>query len=181
MGALPSVPRGAAIFSTEDSLPIRWWLQERRDEITFWSRAKRVALRCHAVALKKKTKKHRSRSKSGVALCHGVPPFRSLLAPFNRSFLLNRTETLATRAMADRESSVALCHGVAFKKKGERSVADRESSIALCHGMALKKKGSVEDRESGVALCHGVALKKKGSVEDRESGVALCHLSLIHI
>ena len=61
------------------------------------------------------------------------------------------------------------------KKKGERSVADRESSIALCHGMALKKKGSVEDRESGVALCHGVALKKKGSVEDRESGVALCH------
>ena len=45
------------------------------------------------------------------------------------------------------------------KKKG--SVEDRESSIALCHGMALKEKGSVEDRESGVALCHGVALKKK--------------------
>ena len=172
MGALPSVPRGAAIFSTEDSLPIRWWLQERRDEITFWSRAKRVALRCHAVALKKKTKKHRSRSKSGVALCHGVPPSLSLLAPFPHSLLLNCT---------DRESSVTLCHGVALKKKrdrgpreprrsvprggvkkkGERSVEDRESSIALCHGMALKEKGSVEDRESGVALCHGVALKKK--------------------
>ena len=45
------------------------------------------------------------------------------------------------------------------KKKG--SVEDRESSIALCHGMALKEKGSVEDRESGVALCHKVALKKK--------------------
>ena len=26
------------------------------------------------------------------------------------------------------------------KKKRERSVADRESSIALCHGVALKKK-----------------------------------------
>ena len=65
------------------------------------------------------------------------------------------------------------------KKKGERSVADRESSIALCHGMALKKKGSVEDLESGVALCHKVALKKKGererSVADRESSIAQCH------
>ena len=129
MGALPSVPRGAAIFSTEDSLPIRWWLQERRDEITFWSRAKRVALRCHAVALKK-TKKHRSRSKSGVALYHGVPPSRSLLAPFPHSLLLNRTETLATRAKADRESSVTLCHGVVFKKKKDRSRTER--AVSLC-------------------------------------------------
>ena len=53
---------------------------------------------------------------------------------------------------------------MALKKKGERSVADRESSIALCHGVALKKKGSVEDRESGVALCHGVASKKKREI-----------------
>ena len=75
-----------------------------------------MALLCHAVALGKK-KKHRSWSKSGVAPRHGVPPSRSLLAPFPRSLLLNRTETLATRAMADRESSVALCHGVALKKK----------------------------------------------------------------
>ena len=52
------------------------------------------------------------------------------------------------------------------KKKG--SVEDRESSIALCHGMALKEKGSVEDRESGVALCHKVALKKKR--REREIG-----------
>ena len=30
---------------------------------------------------------------------------------------------------------------------------DRESSVALCHGVALKKKKwSVEDRESGVSL-----------------------------
>ena len=69
--------------------------------------------------------------------------FRAGLTIVPRSLLLNRTETLATWAMADRESGVALCHGVALKKKkkkGERSVADRESSIALCHGMALKKK-----------------------------------------
>ena len=78
---------------------------------------------------KKQKKKHRSRSKSGVALCHGVPPSRSLLAPFPRSLLLNRTETLASRAMADRESSIALCHGMALKKKG--SVEDRES-VSLC-------------------------------------------------
>ena len=88
-----------------------------------------MALLCHAVALGKK-KKHRSRSKSGVALCHGVPPSRSLLAPFPHSLLLNRTETLATRAMADRESGVALCHGVALKKKkgkkNDRSWTERE-------------------------------------------------------
>ena len=102
-----------------------------------------MALLCHAVALGKK-KKHRSRSKSGVALCHGVPPSRSLLAPFPHSLLLNRTETLATRAKADRESSVTLCHGVVLKKKG--SVEDRESGVALCHGVALKKKKKERDR-----------------------------------
>ena len=92
---------------------------------------------------------------------HGVPPSRSLLAPFPRSLLLNRTETLATRAMADRESSIALCHGMALKKKG--SVEDRESGVALCHGVVLKKKRErlVADRESGVALHHKVAFKKK--------------------
>ena len=48
------MPCGAAIFSTEDSLPIRWWFLERKDEITFWSRAKRAALLCHTVASGKK-------------------------------------------------------------------------------------------------------------------------------
>ena len=85
--------------------------------------------------------------------------FRPGLTIVPRSLLLNCTETLATRAMAERESSVALCHGVASKKKG--SVADLENVVALCHGVALKKKGSVEDRESGVALCHKVAFKQK--------------------
>ena len=65
-----------------------------------------------------------------------------------------------------------------FEKKNG-SVEDRESGVALCHGMALKKKGSVEDRESGVALCHKVALKKERerarSVADRESSIAQCH------
>ena len=32
-------------------------------------------------------------------------------------FAPNRTETLATQAVADRESSAALSHGVALKKK----------------------------------------------------------------
>ena len=109
------MPRGAAIFSTEDSLPIRWWLYERRDEIKLWSRAKRVALLCHAVALgkKTKTKKNIGRGPRAVSLCAtGCPLPAPLLAPFPRSLLLNRTETLATRAMADREGSVALCYGV---------------------------------------------------------------------
>ena len=65
-----------------------------------------------------------------------------------RSLLLNRTETIATQAVADGESSVALCHGVASGgygllvalKKEKRSVSDRESSVTLCHGVALKKR-----------------------------------------
>ena len=132
-----------------------------------------MPLLCHAVALGKKQITSVAVRDSGVALRHGVPLPALLLSPFcfragltivPRSLLLNRTKTLATRAMADRESSVALCHGLALKKKG--SVEDRESGGALCHGVALKKKKrerqrSVADRESGVALCHGVALKKK--------------------
>ena len=111
------------------------------------------------------------KKKKSVAVqerCRSVPrgaPSRSLFAPFPRSLLLNRTEMLATRAMADRESSIALCHGMELKKKG--SVEDRESGVALCHGMTLKKEGSVEDRESGVALCHKVALKKRERERDR--------------
>ena len=123
-----------------------------------------MALLCHAVALGKKQITSVAVQDSGVALCHGVPPsrsftvaifFRAVLAIVPRSLPLNRTKTLATRAMAD-----------------------RESSVALCHGLALKKKGSVEDRESGVALCHWVALKKKKKRErDRsrtERAVSLC-------
>ena len=56
--------------------------------------------------------------------------FRAGLSIVPRSLLLNRTETLATRAMADRESGVALCHGVALKKKkgkkNDRSWTERE-------------------------------------------------------
>ena len=101
----------------------------------------------------KKTKKHRSRSKSGVALCHGVPPSRSLLAPFPHSLLLNRTETLATRAKADRESSVTLCHGVALKKKRDRG--PREPRRSVPRG-GVKKKKVERDRsrtERAVSLC----------------------------
>ena len=65
-------------ISTEDqesiSLPIRWPLQEGKDEITFWSRAKREVPLCNAAASQKKTLV--AVRKSGVALCHGVPPHR---------------------------------------------------------------------------------------------------------
>ena len=58
---------------------------------------------------------------SCVALCHGVPPPRSFTRPFLTlvpySLLLDGEETLATRAIADRESGVAGCYGVALKKK----------------------------------------------------------------
>ena len=67
------------------------------------------------------------------------PPSRSLLAPFPRSLLLNRTETLATRTMTDRESSVALCHGVALKKK-ERDRSRTERAVSLCPRDGVKKE-----------------------------------------
>ena len=62
-----------------------------------------------------------------------------LLAPFfarsltlvPRSLLLNRKETLATQAIADRESSVALCHGVALKKKKMIGRRPRERCISF--------------------------------------------------
>ena len=80
---------------------------------------------------------------------------RSLLAPFPRSWLLNRRETLATRAMADRESSVALCHGVALKKK-RIGRGPRERCRSVPRGGVKKKKKKERDRsrtERAVSLC----------------------------
>ena len=76
----------------------------------------------------------------------GCPLPAILLAPFFREvfdsrssfFAPNRTETLATQAVADRESIAALSHGVASGgymllvalKKGDRSRTER--AVSLC-------------------------------------------------
>ena len=75
-----------------------------------------------------------------MSLCAtGCPLPALLLAPFFREvfdsrssfFAPNRTETLATQAVADRESSAALSHGVALKKKmNDRSRTER--AVSLC-------------------------------------------------
>ena len=67
---------------------------------------------------------------SCVALCHGVPPPRSFTRAIfdSRSLFLDREETLATRAIADRESGVAGCYGVALKKS-DRSRTERAVSL----------------------------------------------------
>ena len=55
-----------------------------------------------------------------------------------RSLLLNRTETFATQAVADGESSVALCHGVASGGYGllvalkKRDRSRNERAVSLC-------------------------------------------------
>ena len=54
-----------------------------------------------------------------------------------RSLLLNRTETLATQAIADRERSVALCHRVALKKRTGRGPRE---GVAVPLGGVKKKK-----------------------------------------
>ena len=64
--------------------------------------------------------------------------FRAGLSNVPRSLLLNCTETLATRAMADRENSVALCHGVVLKKR-DRSRTER--AVSLPRGDVKKDKG----------------------------------------
>ena len=110
---------------------------------------------------KTKTKKHRSRSKSGVALCHGVPPSRSLLATFPRSLLLNRTETLATRAMADRESSVALCHGVALKKRREIGRGPREQYRSVPRDGVKKERIGRGPRERCRSVPRGGVKKER--------------------
>ena len=71
-------------------------------------------------------------------------------------------------SVEDRESGVALCHGVALKKKKKerkkreigRGLIERSRSVPQ-GGVKKKRERSVEDRESSIALCHGVAFKKK--------------------
>ena len=101
-------------------------------------------------------------------------------------------------SVADRESGVALCHGVPAPRSLTcaiffRPVFDSRSSFFApkphgnacyagyrglrdkCRSMpqgGVKKKGSVADRESGVAVPLGGVKKKKRSVADRESGVS---------
>ena len=70
-----------------------------------------------------------------------------------RSLLLNSTETIATQAVADGESSVALCHGVASGGLGPK---ERCHSVPRC---GVKKRIDRGPREQ--CLGHRVALKKK--------------------
>ena len=106
-------------------------------------------------------------------------------------------------SVEDRESGVALCHGVALKKRREIGRGPREQYRSVprdgvkkerigggprerCRSVprdGVKKKESVEDRESGVSLCHKVPSKigtclrgeRERSVSDRESSIAQCH------
>ena len=90
-------------------------------------------------------------------------------------------------SVEDRESGIALCHKVAFKKEREREIGrgPREQYRSVPRGGVRKERigrgprercrsvpqdgvkkkrereRSVADRESSIALCHGVALKKK--------------------
>ena len=156
-----------------------------------------MPLLCHAVALGKKQITSVAVRDSGVALRHGVPLPALLLSPFcfragltivPRSLLLNRTKTLATRAMADRESSVALCHGLALKKK-RIGRGPRERWRSVPRGGVKKKKERDRDRsrtERAASLyATGWRYKKKKkkkkkkererSVADRAISIALCH------
>ena len=94
--------------------------------------------------------------------------FRPGLTIFPRSLLLNRTETLATRAMADRESGVALCHGVALKKK-RISRGPREQYRSVPQGGVKKERIGRGPRERCRSVPQG-GVKKKKKQREREIG-----------
>ena len=78
---------------------------------------------CHAAASGKKNNTGRGPKERCRSVPRGAPSPFLYLRHFSRflilipcPLLLNRTETLATQAIGDRESSVALC-SVALKKK----------------------------------------------------------------
>ena len=89
-----------------------------------------------------------------------APFFRELFDSRSSFFAPNRTETLATQAVADRESSAALCHGVAsagymllvaLKKKGIGR-GPRERCRSVPRG-GVKKKKKIGRGKKAVSLC----------------------------
>ena len=88
-----------------------------------------MALLCHAVALGKK--KHRSRSKSGVALCHGVPPFPLFTCAIS-SFFAPKPHGNACYAGygRPREQCRSVPRAGVEKKKMDRSRTER--AVSLC-------------------------------------------------
>ena len=109
-----------------------------------------MASLCHAVALGKTSVALRE---SGVALSHGVPPPRSFTCAFSRAVFDSRSSFFAKlhgrTCYAGYGGPRERCRG-SVKKKG--SVEDRESGVALCHGVALKKKKRSRT-ERAVSLC----------------------------
>ena len=89
---------------------------------------------------------------TSVMVCRSVPRgvpsplfclhhfFAQCLTLVPRSLLLNHSETIATQAITDRESSVALCHRVVLKK----SVGCRQRE--WCYSVP---RGSVKKRIGG--------------------------------
>ena len=91
--------------------------------------------------------------------CRSVPPFALLLAPFFSRGFVYRSSFFAPKPHGNacyagyggpREQCCSVPRGGVEKKKG--SVADRESGVALCHGVALKKKDQSRT-ERAVSLC----------------------------
>ena len=84
-----------------------------------------------------------------------------------RSLLLNSTETLAAQAVADGESSVALCHGVASGGLGPR---ERCHSVPRC---GVKKRIDRGPREQCRSGPQGGVKKKMNDRSRPERAVSL--------
>ena len=128
-----------------------------------------MAQLCHAAASGKKNNTGRGPKERCRSVPRGTPSpfffcfciFRSVFDPNSSFFAPKPHGNLATQAIGDRESSVALYHGVALKKKmigrrpRERYVSFPRFGIdnALQDRKERKAKGYKERAESGSLYC----------------------------
>ena len=179
-GSIAQCATWCSDISTKDSLPIRRWLSERKDEIMFWSRAYESGVTVPRGGIEEKIN---NIGRGPREPCGSVPRsapsplfylrhfFARCLTLIPRSLLLNLTDALATQAMADRESSIALCHGVALKKGIGRGPRERCRSVPRG---GVKKKDRSRTREQYRSVPRGsVKEEKKMIIVDRERGVSL--------
>ena len=111
-----------------------------------------MALLCHAVALGNNKKKNIGRGPRAVSLCARGAPFPLYTCAIS-SFFAPKPNGNACYAGygGPREQCPSVPRGGVEKQKG--SVEDRESGVALFHGVALKNKKDRSRTERAVSLC----------------------------
>ena len=116
---------------------------------------------------------------SGVALCHWVALKQNgSVADWESTKYHSVPRGCVKKGLvADRGSDVALCHGMALKRKklNDRSLTERAVSVYATGWRLRKKKWSVTDRERGVSVYFhpfGISNALHGRKERNSKGVS---------